>query len=546
MTKFALRICSLVSTVVLASAAICAQTTGTPFFNVMSFGATCDGNPTHDDTPAFNAAITAAKNAHGGIVAVPSTTAACVISTQLSLAGLRNAKIIGLAGPTSDTSGQPIIVFEGSTGPAIDGRNTSGLEFENLSLRYYNSLFTGNFMDIAGSDTIRLNGVMMEGLGAANGATCLLSMDQTQDIVIEKSNFNFAHNAICGASASGFANAVTIRNSTFNSSGGVGTISNYIFKNFGQSWTIGPGNSFEMYTDAHIQGVMDGSTVSCTGCRFFGNWIGDDGSNYSGTMFQKPGLTSFENNVIYGTSLATLMSLGGGEGITFTGNYVSTFATAFHFDYPYPTGPLNVLGNAISVTQFTNAVQPSGMTDDASVTPNGGLTIWGNLTVDGQVSKGGGAFKIDHPLDPANKFLQHSFVESPDMMNIYNGVAKLDSRGRALIKLPAYFEALNQDFRYQLTPLGSFAPLYVAQKVKNNSFRIAGGRPGMEVSWQVTGIRHDAYANAHRIVVEEQKPEQEKGHYLYPALFAHPANEAVQVESKPKEPTASPSQGGHQ
>ncbi len=41
----------------------------------------------------------------------------------------------------------------------------------------------------------------------------------------------------------------------------------------------------------------------------------------------------------------------------------------------------------------------------------------------------------------------------------------------------------------------------------------------MEVSWQVSGIRHDAYANAHRVTVEEEKPQNEQGSYLHPELF---------------------------
>lgn len=127
------------------------------------------------------------------------------------------------------------------------------------------------------------------------------------------------------------------------------------------------------------------------------------------------------------------------------------------------------------------------------------------LDVEGNISKGGGSFKIDDPLDPANKYLSHSFVESPDMMNIYNGTVVLDAKGQAEIELPDYFEALNRDFRYQLTPLGGYAPIYVAQEVKYNTFRIAGGTPGLKVSWQVTGIRHDAYANSHRIQVEQSK-----------------------------------------
>ena len=53
----------------------------------------------------------------------------------------------------------------------------------------------------------------------------------------------------------------------------------------------------------------------------------------------------------------------------------------------------------------------------------------GNLQVDGTVSKGGGSFKIDDPIDPAGKYLSHSFVESPDMMNIYNGNVTTDAKG---------------------------------------------------------------------------------------------------------------------
>jgi hypothetical protein len=136
----------------------------------------------------------------------------------------------------------------------------------------------------------------------------------------------------------------------------------------------------------------------------------------------------------------------------------------------------------------------------------GDVQVFGNLKVSGTVTKGGGAFKIDHPLDPEHKYLSHSFVESPDMMNVYNGNVTLDANGRAAVELPEYFEALNQDFRYQLTAIGAPGPnLYIAEGVKQNRFHIAGGRPYAHVSWQVTGVRHDAYAEEHRIKVEEDK-----------------------------------------
>ena len=139
----------------------------------------------------------------------------------------------------------------------------------------------------------------------------------------------------------------------------------------------------------------------------------------------------------------------------------------------------------------------------------------GNLSVQGTLSKGAGSFKIDHPLDPENKYLYHSFVESPDMMNIYNGNVILDDSGEAIVQLPAYFEALNGDFRYQLTPIGRHAPIFVADEISENRFRIAGGRPGMKVSWQVTGIRKDPFANAHRIIPEVEKEPELKGYYLH-------------------------------
>jgi trimeric autotransporter adhesin len=151
----------------------------------------------------------------------------------------------------------------------------------------------------------------------------------------------------------------------------------------------------------------------------------------------------------------------------------------------------------------------------------------GDVFVEGTLYKNGGSFKIDHPLDPANKYLLHSFVESPDMMNVYNGNVVLDGKGEATIQLPDWFETLNRDFRYQLTSIGGFAPLYVAQKVQNNAFKIGGGKAGMEVSWQVTGIRQDPWANAHRIPVEQVKDAREQGFYLNPELYGAPVKKGI-------------------
>ncbi len=131
----------------------------------------------------------------------------------------------------------------------------------------------------------------------------------------------------------------------------------------------------------------------------------------------------------------------------------------------------------------------------------------GDFDVGGVLTKQAGSFRIDHPLDPERRYLHHSFVESPDMMNVYNGNVTLDADGAAWVVLPDWFEALNRDFRYQLTPIGAPGPgLYIAEGVDGNRFKIAGGSAGAQVSWQVTGIRHDRFANENRIPVESWKP----------------------------------------
>ena len=159
----------------------------------------------------------------------------------------------------------------------------------------------------------------------------------------------------------------------------------------------------------------------------------------------------------------------------------------------------------------------------------GDLAVTGNLNVLYAITAGTKDFRIDHPLDPANKYLYHASVESSEMMNIYTGNVTLDGSGAASVDLPAWFEALNGDYRYQLTAIGAAAPnLHIAQEVANHQFSIAGGAPGMKVSWQVTGVRHDAFAQANPLVVELDKPANERGFYLHPALYGQPEEKQIE------------------
>jgi hypothetical protein len=188
-------------------------------------------------------------------------------------------------------------------------------------------------------------------------------------------------------------------------------------------------------------------------------------------------------------------------------------------------GGTGVRGSATAQSGVNYGVYGSTNSDDGygvyGTATLGGVAGFfdGAVHVDGFLTKNAGAFRIDHPLDPENRYLYHSFVESPDMMNVYNGTVALDAEGQAIVELPSYFEALNRDFRYQLTCIGAFAPVFIADEVQDNRFRIAGGTPGLRVSWQVTGIRHDAYAEQNRMEVEVDKAPEDRGTYLHPEAF---------------------------
>jgi hypothetical protein len=57
----------------------------------------------------------------------------------------------------------------------------------------------------------------------------------------------------------------------------------------------------------------------------------------------------------------------------------------------------------------------------------------------------------------------------------------------------------------------------------------------MKVSWQVTGIRKDPWANAHGVQVEEDKPAKERGYYLHPDLYSQPKERGISSLQFPEE-----------
>jgi hypothetical protein len=171
-------------------------------------------------------------------------------------------------------------------------------------------------------------------------------------------------------------------------------------------------------------------------------------------------------------------------------------------------------GNGITAMA---GVASGGATEGLAGQFQGDVQIIGDLNVTGTKN-----FRIDHPLDPENKYLVHAAIESSEVLNIYSGNITTDANGEASVSLPDWFEAVNKDYRYQLTIVGTFAQAIVADEIKNNRFTIKTSAPNVKVSWQVTGVRSDAGLMKRPFKVEENKPEQERGTYLDPAAYNQP------------------------
>lgn len=140
------------------------------------------------------------------------------------------------------------------------------------------------------------------------------------------------------------------------------------------------------------------------------------------------------------------------------------------------------------------------------------------------VSAGIKNFMIDHPLDPANKVLLHSSIESDERMNLYRGVLVTDARGYATVSVPAWFSALNEDIQYQLTVIdgadsSAFVLAKVVQEMQGGKFKIRTSAGKTKVNWQVSGRRHDPTSNYTPMEVERLKSPRNRGKYYAPGAY---------------------------
>jgi hypothetical protein len=385
---------------------------------------------------------------------------------------LTNSSLAVNAG--SGLSGGGSVALGGSTSLSVatGGVTNAMLANPSLTVTAGTGLTGGGAVSLGGSTTLNLNPIISATTGTFSGST---------SPVVSGTNTGNSSNGQLGTSVSGNAAGVY---GTSASSTGYGVVGNN---------TATGGNAYGVY----------GTTASSVGAGVYGS--GADGVYGSGTITGVYGMGSTVGVFGDGSTGVKGFSTGTNSGTGVLGSIYGTGSGAYAV-WGYNSGSGGYAGY-----------------------------FQGDVNVTGTLYSGVKDFLIDHPLDAANKYLYHSSVESSEMMNIYTGNVILQASGEAVVELPEWFEAVNADFRYQLTAIGAPAPgLYIAEEIANHRFKIAGGPPGTKVSWQVTGVRQDAYAKAHPLQVEVDKPDSERGYYIHPELYGQPKEKGIEWAQHPE------------
>jgi hypothetical protein len=285
----------------------------------------------------------------------------------------------------------------------------------------------------------------------------------------------------------------------------------------------GPGGSFTGWTAPAGSGLNGMNGVSATG----GNSDPNSATNGGDGLVAVGGSSGYTSTAA-GNGGAGISAVGGLGRIIYAGEGVSGELA--------PGGSF-IGGNNIGVTANFGGDgidAQSGLNQGTSEADGYSGNFTGDVEISGLLNGSTPAVKIDDPLDPANKYLLHAPVQSSEIMNIYTGNITTDSQGHATVQLPGWFEVLNTDFRYQLTVIGQFAQAIVARKIENNRFEIRTNAPNVEVSWQVTGVRQDAYAKANPLVVELEKQAGLRGFYIHPELYGAPPEKQIEWARHPQ------------
>ncbi|RFA08825.1 hypothetical protein B7R54_05990 [Subtercola boreus] len=425
-------------------------------------------------------------------------------------AGLAGTAVVASASPAEAAPTTTAWLLGGNTGVTTTGTNFLGPTNAGAPLIFKTKADAASSL----SEKMRLTPVGRLGLGVTNPTARFDTTSSGTAIQGKSTSSNSSGRGVSGSSVNGY---------------GVEGLSNKYIGVFGQ------GPSAGVWGDSGLYGVV--GQANTYGGRFSGGSIGsyNEGEGYG--VYGTGGTTGVG---VYGqgtTGVSGYCSNTSGNAISGSGGVYGVYgANASTAGVRGDSNYVGVWGQGYNYGVYGVATATAGTSFGVyGHSPNGyAVYAAGDAIVTGTLSKSAGSFKIDHPLDPDNKWLSHSFVESPDMMNVYNGNVTTDAGGTATVDLPSYFGALNRDFRYQLTVIGDFAQAVVSKEVENNSFAIRTDKPKVKVSWQVTGIRQDAYAAEHPIVVETPKSKDDAG----TRLFVPKGSGAKAAQTAPPAPSA--------
>lgn len=456
-----------------------------------------------------------------------------------------------------------ILIWTGTAWTTSTPAVRNGLSFvltPTPAIELGGSLIKNTDIDLAGYVlTVSGNGRVGIGLTSpsASSKVHIRNTDITggPGVLIEQQNTGATHglSVFTNSSTTGTA---AIRGEHLNTTGGVygvaGTVSSSSTSSagvFGQSTGRGIGVYGINTSQGHgVYGIANHTTAS--------NGVGVVATH---SHNQGAGLIAIGGAI---TTPAAILGLGtAGEAIDAVGRVIGIFGdaseggaapkagifgTAGAFAPGAPTGQIGVLGQysfegvgvhgqAWMLAGLGNIYSPVGYTDVGVFGSVGDAALFGGVAglfdwdvdIGGTVTAGGKAFLIDHPQKPATHYLRHFCAEGPEPNTLYRGTVTLNTQGEAIVELPSYFEALNADFSYHLTCIGDYAPVYIKQKIQGNRFVIAGGKPGMEVSWLVIARRNDPYwqARPEEHLVEIPKEPDNIGKYLHPELYGAPRSQ---------------------
>ena len=236
----------------------------------------------------------------------------------------------------------------------------------------------------------------------------------------------------------------------------------------------------------------------------------------------------------YGVVGASNLGGVGVDGLSTTGTGVRGVATT--------TGGYGVYGS--SPTEAVRGISGNGVGVVGGSTTGTGVygesgsgyagAFIGDVFVSGTIDGAALSTTIDHPLDPAAQLLELGAIGSPERLVLTSGRVDLDADGTATVRLPAWFAAMHDDARHQLTAIGSAMPDLHLAAVEADRFEVAGGAPGGRVGWQVAGVRRDAWAAANPLRLERAKRGEQRGRYVHPVAHGQPADRSLAALHGPK------------